>query len=163
MLAVTEEAVRGMKQSKPAGKIVVGVDGSDSSKAALGWAVHQAELTGDRIEAVIAWSYPTMMGGFGAGPVSAMPLNFDEIAAKTLADSIASAVDPASAVLISTTVVQGHPAHVLLNAADGADLLVVGSRGHGGFASALLGSVSQHCAQHAPCPLLIVRDHVSSA
>jgi nucleotide-binding universal stress UspA family protein len=139
-------------------KIVVGIDGSASSKAALGWAMQQAELTGSSIEAVIAWQYPTMIGGFGFGPVSAMVLNFDEIAAKTLADSIAEVVDPASRVLVSTAVVQGHPASVLLKAADGADLLVVGNRGHGGFASALLGSVSQHCAHHAPCPLLIVRD-----
>jgi len=153
-----------MNQSHdPARKIVVGVDGSDSSKAALRWAVRQAELTGSSVEAVIAWHYPVMMGGFGYGPVSAMVLNFDEIAAKTLADVIAEVVDPQSRVPISSTVQEGHPAQVLLHAADGADLLVVGSRGHGGFASALLGSVSQHCAHHAPCPLLIVRDHASSA
>jgi nucleotide-binding universal stress UspA family protein len=53
--------------------------------------------------------------------------------------------------------VHGHPAQVLLNVADRADLLVVGSRGHGGVAGALLGSVSQHCAHHARCPVLIVR------
>jgi len=153
-----------MNQSHdPARKIVVGVDGSDSSKAALRLAVRQAELTGSSVEAVIAWHYPVMMGGFGYGPVSAMVLNFDEIAAKTLADVIAEVVDPQSRVPISSTVQEGHPAQVLLHAADGADLLVVGSRGHGGFASALLGSVSQHCAHHAPCPLLIVRDHASSA
>jgi nucleotide-binding universal stress UspA family protein len=139
----------------------VGVDGSDSSKAALRWAVGQAELTGSQVEAVIAWQYPTMIGGFGSGPVSAMALNFDEIAAKALSDSIAEVVDPATPVQITTAVVDGHPAQVLLRAADGADLLVVGSRGHGGFASALLGSVSQYCAHHAPCPLIIVRAHGS--
>lgn len=153
-----------MKQPQnPVGKIVVGVDGSDSSKAALRWALGQAELTGSSLEAVIVWHYPVMMGGFGSGPVSAMALNFDEIAAKTLADSIAEVVDPATPVPISTSVVEGHPAQMLLRAADGADLLVVGSRGHGGFAGALLGSVSQHCSHHAPCPVLIVRDHASSA
>lgn len=153
-----------MKQSKDAaGKIVVGVDGSDSSKAALRWAVGQAELTGSQVEAVIAWQYPTMIGGFGLGPASAMALNFDEIAAKTLSDSIAEVVDPATPVQITTAVIGGPPAQVLLRAADGADLLVVGSRGHGGFAGALLGSVSQHCAHHAPCPLIIVRAHASFA
>jgi nucleotide-binding universal stress UspA family protein len=142
------------------GRIVVGVDGSASSKAALRLAMRQAELTGSSVEAVIAWEYPPAIGGFGFGPLPSMMLNFDEIAAKTLADSIAEVVDPESRVLLSTAVVEGQPAGVLLKAADGADLLVVGSRGHGGFASALLGSVSQHCAQHAPCPLLIVRDRV---
>jgi nucleotide-binding universal stress UspA family protein len=158
----TEEVVSAMKRSKDApGKIVVGVDGSDSSKAALRWAVHQAELTGSQIEAVIAWQYPPMIGGFGLGPASAMALNFDEIAAKTLSESIAEVVDPAVPVRIATAVTAGHPAQVLLRAADGADLLVVGSRGHSGFTGALLGSVSQYCALHAPCPLIIVRAHAS--
>ena len=152
-----------MKQSKDTpGTIVVGVDGSDSSKAALRWAVHQAELTCSQIEAVIAWQYPPMIGGFGLGPASAMALNFDEIAAKTLSDSIAEVVDPATPVRIVTAVTEGHPAQVLLRAADGADLLVVGSRGHGGFTGTLLGSVSQNCALHAPCPLIIVRARASS-
>jgi len=147
-----------MAQAKDAaGKIVVGVDGSVSSKAALRWAVRQAELTGSRVEAVIAWQYPVMIGGFGYGPVSAMSLNFDEIAAKTLSDCVAEVVDPATRAPISTAVIEGHPAQVLLRAAKGAELLVVGSRGHGGFASALLGSVSQQCAHHASCPLIIVR------
>lgn len=146
----------------PAGKIVVGVDGSASSKAALRWAMRQAELTGSSVEAVIAWQFPPMIGAFGFGPVPAMMLNFDEIAAKTLADSIAEVVDPETTVRLNTAVVEGHPAGVLLKASEGADLLVVGSRGHGGFASALLGSVSQHCAHHAPCPLLIIRSHAAT-
>jgi nucleotide-binding universal stress UspA family protein len=148
-----------MTQTKDAAKkIVVGVDGSESSKAALRWAVRQAELTGSRIEAVIAWQYPPMIAGFGGGPVAAIALNFDEIAAKTLSDSIAETVDPATPVRISTLVTQGHAAQILLRESDDASLLVVGSRGHGGFVNALLGSVSQHCAHHAPCPLIIVRD-----
>jgi nucleotide-binding universal stress UspA family protein len=162
-LEMTEEAVSAVKQPKDAsGTIVVGVDGSDSSKAALRWAVREAELTGSPVEAVIAWQYPPMIGGFGLGPASAMALNFDEIAAKTLADSVAEVIDPAAPVRIATAVTQGHPAQVLLRAADGADLLVVGSRGHGGFTGALLGSVSQYCALHAPCPLIIVRAHAGS-
>ena len=66
-------------------------------------------------------------------------------------------VDVASPVKVSSTVREGNPAKILLEAADGADLLVVGSRGHGGFAEALLGSVSQHCVHHAPCPVVIIR------
>jgi nucleotide-binding universal stress UspA family protein len=159
---VTEDVMAMVNQAEhPVGKIVVGVDGSASSKAALRWAMRQAELTGSSVEAVIAWEFPPAIGGFGFGPLPAMMLNFDEIAAKTLADSIAEVVDPEIRARLTTAVVEGHAAGVLLKAADGADLLVVGSRGHGGFASALLGSVSQHCAHHAPCPLVIIRSQAA--
>ena len=140
-------------------RIVVGVDGSDSSKAALSWAVRQAELTGASVEAVIAWHYPVMLSGYAWVPVSAVEdSDFESISARTLSDAIAATADPGSRVKISTTVREGNAAQVLVDAADGADLLVVGSRGHGGFAGALLGSVSQHCAHHAPCPIVIIRD-----
>jgi len=66
-------------------------------------------------------------------------------------------VEPAGSELVRSQVVNGYPAKVLLDAAAGADLLVVGSRGHGGFAEALLGSVGQHCVHHAHCPVLIMR------
>jgi nucleotide-binding universal stress UspA family protein len=140
------------------GRIVVGVDGSPSSKAALQWAVQQAELTGSTVDAVIAWRYPTMAGGYAWVPVSASKAaSFDEICEKTITEAIGDAVAAASTVQIDTTIRQGNPAQVLLDAASGADLLVVGSRGHGGFASALLGSVSQHCVHHARCPVVIIR------
>jgi nucleotide-binding universal stress UspA family protein len=58
-------------------------------------------------------------------------------------------------------VVQGHPAQVLLDASAGAELLVIGSRGHGGFVGAMLGSVGQHCVHHATCPVVIIRDSVT--
>jgi len=148
-----------MNQSRyPYHKIVVGVDGSDSSKDALRWALRQAELTESRVESVIAWSYPVMVGGFGFGPVSGMALDFKGTAASTLAHSLAEVADPASPVKVSSTVAEGHPADVLLRASKDADLLVVGSRGHGGFTEALLGSVSQHCVHHATCPVVIVPD-----
>jgi nucleotide-binding universal stress UspA family protein len=139
-------------------RIVVGVDGSPSSKAALTWAVQQAALTGSTVEAVIAWHYPAMYGGYGWVPISAADeVSFDEIATKTVAEAVSESVDPANPVRVTTKVAEGNPARVLLDAAEGADLLVVGSRGHGGFAGALLGSVSQHCATHSPCPIVIVR------
>jgi nucleotide-binding universal stress UspA family protein len=76
---------------------------------------------------------------------------------KVLAESVADVVgQQEGSVAIRTTVVRGHPAQVLLETATGAYLLVVGSRGHGTFAGMLLGSVSQHCVQHAPCPVLVV-------
>lgn len=138
-------------------RIVVGVDGSHSSKEALRRAVRQAELTGSSVEAVIAWHYPEEVGGYGYRPVSPAGLaDFSDTAGQTLADAIEDAVDPATSVPVSQSVVEGNPASALLKASAGADLLVVGSRGLGGFASALLGSVSQHCAHHATCPILIV-------
>ncbi|HEX5294163.1 MAG TPA: universal stress protein [Streptosporangiaceae bacterium] len=76
---------------------------------------------------------------------------------KVLNEAVASAVDPASPVPVTMTVAHGVASQVLLDAARAADLLVVGSRGHGGFAEALLGSVSQHCVHHASCPVVIIR------
>jgi nucleotide-binding universal stress UspA family protein len=85
-----------------------------------------------------------------------------EVAARVLSQAVTETVDPAgpaeaSNVKVSSMVCEGNAAQVLLQAAHGADLLVVGSRGHGGFAEALLGSVSQHCVHHAQCPIVIVR------
>jgi nucleotide-binding universal stress UspA family protein len=136
---------------------VVGVDGSPSAQAALAFAVRQAGLTGATVEAVIAWHYPVMVAGYGSVPTSDNT-DWAAIAAQTLSDAIARTVDPGGTVKVSTTVQEGSAAGVLLAAASGADLLVVGSRGHGGFGGALLGSVSQHCAHHAPCPIVIIRD-----
>jgi nucleotide-binding universal stress UspA family protein len=139
-------------------RIVVGVDGSPSARQALKWAIRQAELTGAGVDAVIAWHYPVMASGYGWVPPSAMEdTDFAAIAEKVLAAEIAESVDPAASVRLATVVREGNAAEVLLDAADGADLLVLGSRGHGGFAGALLGSVSQHCAHHAPCPIVIIR------
>jgi nucleotide-binding universal stress UspA family protein len=77
---------------------------------------------------------------------------------RDLSDSIAEVLNPASQVKVSATVRQGNAVQVLLDAADGADLPVVGSRGHGGFVEALLGSVAQHCVHHANCPVVVIRD-----
>jgi nucleotide-binding universal stress UspA family protein len=82
---------------------------------------------------------------------------FDVLAETELAEAISEVAGPDPDVTINPVVVKGWPAEVLLNAAEGADLLVVGSRGRGGFASVMLGSVSQNCAHHATCPLLIIR------
>jgi nucleotide-binding universal stress UspA family protein len=135
-------------------RIVVGVDGSPSSKAALRWAIRQAGLTGAEVEAVTAWRYPT---GYGMAPISDGTVDFEGDAGKTLAEALAEVSGLAPDVMACPRVIEGHPADVLLREARGADLLVVGSRGHGGFAAALLGSVSQHCVQHAPCPVLVLR------
>jgi nucleotide-binding universal stress UspA family protein len=141
-------------------RIVVGVDGSQGSRTALAWALIQARLTGAAIEAVAAWQEPVMLVGYGYPVGGAGYLDGDSIAAiaqKTLDDTIAAvAADLGEPADVSTRTVMGHPAQVLPDAADGAQLLVVGSRGHGTFAGMLLGSVSQHCVQHAPCPVVVV-------
>jgi nucleotide-binding universal stress UspA family protein len=133
--------------------IVVGVDGSPSSVHALQWAIHQAELTGDVIDAVHAWHFP---GNYGM-PVADVP-DYAGLAAEILDKAIAEArnAEPAE-VEIRPLVIEANPAQALLDTARGADLLVVGNRGHGGFTGALLGSVSQHLVHHAPCPVVVVR------
>lgn len=136
------------------GKIYVGVDGSPSSQQALRWAAGQADLTGGELHAVIAWSFPDV---YAWGTV------IDEIdwaanAEEALEQAVSDALEPAAAERVQRHVIQGAPARVLLEAAAEADLLVVGSRGHGGFTGMLLGSVSQHAVTHARCPVVVVRD-----
>jgi nucleotide-binding universal stress UspA family protein len=138
-------------------RIVVGVDGSASSKAALRWAITQAELTGASVEAITGWHYPVTVGSAWAPVAGLADTDFEQIAVRLLSQAVAEVTDPASKVDVSTTVRQGNAAQVLLDASKDADLLVVGSRGHGGFAEALLGSVSQHCVHHATCPVVIIR------
>jgi nucleotide-binding universal stress UspA family protein len=121
------------------------VDGSVPSRAALAWAVRQARLTGAVVEAVIAWEIPSTYGL--TIPVGGF--DFEGTAAQVAADAIAEVSSPDEPAKIRTKVVQGHPAQVLLDASAGAELLVIGSPGHGGFVEAMLGSVGQHCVHHA--------------
>jgi nucleotide-binding universal stress UspA family protein len=136
-------------------RIVVGVDGSGSSKAALRWAIRQAKLTGSSVEAVTAWRYPTV---FGPAPGFDDAFGFEANAKNALAEALAEVSGLEPDVPVRPLVTCGVAAEVLLHEARGADLLVVGSRGHGGFASALLGSVSMYCVLHAYCPVLVLRD-----
>ena len=134
-------------------RIVVGVDGFEPSMAALRWAIHQARLTGAVVEAVTAWHVPV---GTGWLPAADMP-DYQEDAFDVLAEAMAQmyVIDPD--VEVCPRVVKGQAGQVLVDAAEGADLLVVGCRGHGGLVGAMLGSVSQFCAHHAPCPVVIMR------
>lgn len=134
--------------------IVVGVDGSPSSKAALRWALAQARRTGARVQAVMSWEYPAYYGMGAVVPYE----DFAATAGKILSASVQEALgvdEPDVPVL--ETVAPGHAAQVLIDKSAHAALLVVGSRGHGAFTGTLLGSVSQHCAQHAHCPVVVVR------
>lgn len=141
------------RQGSEQRRIVVGVDGFESSKAALRWAIRQAKLTGAVVEAVTAWHAPA---GTGWVPTTDMP-DYQADAFAVLSEAITElcAVDPD--VQVCPRVVEGRAEQVLVAAADGADLLVVGSRGHRGLAEALLGSVGKHCADNASCPVVIMR------
>jgi nucleotide-binding universal stress UspA family protein len=146
-------------------RIVVGVDSSHGSKVALRWALNQARLTGASVEVVTAWQHPAMYGySYGAMAVPSADDGMAAMAEKALAETVADVVGTQDKpVDVRTTVDEGPAAHVLLTAAAGAELLVVGSRGHGGFAGMLLGSVSQHCAHHAPCPVIVIPDDAKSS
>ncbi len=134
-------------------RIVVGVDGFESSEAALRWAIRQAKLTGAVVEAVTAWQVPA---GTGLVPVADMP-DYQDDARTVLAEAITELRTADPEVEVRPHVVAGRAGQVLVDAAEGADLLVVGCRGHGGLAEALLGSVGQFCVHHAPCPVVIMR------
>jgi len=138
-------------------RIVVGVDGSVPSKAALAWAVGQAWLTGALVEAVIAWEFPATYGY----PVPVSDVNWMELATQAVSDAIAEVVGGTERVKITSKVMEGNAAQVLVKESAGADLLVVGNRGHGGFVEALLGSTGQHCVHHARCPVVVIRDSLT--
>ncbi len=135
-------------------RIVVGVDGSEGSQSALRWAARQAGFTGADLEAVITWEYPTFYGWVPAYPDD---LDLDLLAERALAGALDEVFGSDRPARLRTRVIEGHPGHVLVEASAGAELLVVGSRGYGGFADALLGSVSTYCVHHARVPITIVR------
>ncbi|MFI6283438.1 universal stress protein [Streptomyces sp. NPDC051018] len=137
-------------------RVVVGVDGSVSSKSALRWAIRQAGLTHGVVEAVISWQLPPYYGSLGWMP---SPVDYDPAttAERVLKDAVEEVAGQKPPVEIRIEVVHAGAADALLDAARDASLLVVGSRGHGGFTGAVLGSVAQHCTQHSPCPVVVVR------
>jgi nucleotide-binding universal stress UspA family protein len=142
--------------------IVVGVDGSAGSRAALAWALGEAELRGATVRAVHAWTVPTVpvaTAGFTPAAVRSTgdATEYERMSREVLdatVDAVVSASDADAAV--HRVLVQAPPAQALISAAVDAELLVVGSRGLGGFKELLLGSVSHQCANHAPCPVVIV-------
>ena len=140
------------------GRIVVGVDGSQGARAALEWAVAEAHLRGDTVEVMHAWHEPPhMIPGPYAGPAAAGEEATDRMReqAEHLLEHEVRAVDT-HGVEIESIATMGSAANSLLDVAKGADLLVVGTRGRGGFTGLLLGSVSQQVSHHAPCPVVVV-------
>lgn len=140
--------------SQPGGRILVGIDGSPPSLDALAWAARQAELTGAGLDVVMCWAWPSSYGW-------AMPVPDDFDPEGDIRRTLESALAPLRAahpgVTVDGRVMQGHPAPILVEASKGADLLVVGNRGHGEFVGMVIGSVSEYCAQHAHCPVLVHR------
>lgn len=145
--------------------IVVGVDHSAGAKEALQLALVEAELGQATLRAVHAWQfgYIGVTGVEGGLPAVGGGLQeFHDAATAALEATLHEAIPDARSVKVERRVVEGAPAAVLVEESRGADLLVVGSRGHGGFAQLLLGSVSQQCAQHAECPVVIVRSNAET-
>lgn len=184
--------------SPPRRRIVVGVDGSDGSVAALSWALAEARMSGAGVHAVLAGDHHPSWGDSGLGSMvptgfspegGALPGELLDLhpssdpgpiggstddtarASAARAGAMENVLDgaigratqddagPAShSVMITQEVVEGHPAKVLVDMVSDSDLLVIGSRGHGGFAGSLLGSVSHHVVAHARCPVVVVPD-----
>jgi nucleotide-binding universal stress UspA family protein len=137
--------------------VVVGVDGSKTSAQAVEFAFDFASAAGARVVAVHAWTSPmsTYTGGFG--PLMFDQAEIDEASKLLVSESLAGSIADHPDVEVETRLINGHAARALLLVAESADLLVVGSRGRGGFTGLLLGSVSQAVLHHAHCPVAIVR------
>jgi nucleotide-binding universal stress UspA family protein len=138
--------------------VVVGVDGSAESVRALGWAARYATATGARVQAVRAWHYPDVAGQAPVG-IAPDPVHRESEAQQLamLDEAITSAYSGQPGPAAEPRLGYGHPAQVLIEASKEADLLVVGSHGHGAFTGMLVGSVSIHCVTGAFCPVVVVR------
>jgi nucleotide-binding universal stress UspA family protein len=137
--------------------IVVGVDGSDSSRRALRFALGEARLRDSTVRMVGVWHVPVAAYGGAMGPPDPGLVNeLEPQTRRALEHVLEDAGDDAAGLEVETVVREGSPVGVLLEEARDADLLVVGSRGLGGFRGLLLGSVGQQCSHHSPCPVVIV-------
>jgi nucleotide-binding universal stress UspA family protein len=136
--------------------IVVGVDGSAGSVHALEFALEEAKARGADVKAVSAWHVPATTYNVGWVPTGIDPADFERIARGALDKTLEEARAAESSVTVTRVLREGQAADVLVAEAHEADLLVVGSRGLGGFRGLLLGSVGQQCAHHASCPVAIV-------
>ncbi|WP_394769659.1 universal stress protein [Lacisediminihabitans sp.] len=140
-------------QAQDSARIVVGVDGSDSSIDALRRGARMAEALGVRLEGITVWQYPLEFGGYVTSEWS------PESDARSVLDEAAQEVFQGTPPDWFVPVVcEGSTAQVLIDASKGAEMLIVGSRGHGGFVGLLLGSVSSRCAEYSHCPVLVVHN-----
>lgn len=150
------------RDSKHLSTVVVGVDGSAASREALQWATEEARLRQVSLRAIHAWTYAQPL----IPPLIGYPYSTESVdstiheryqAAERLLEQATTALAEAYEIAVERVVTEGSAARVLIDAVGEDDLLVVGARGHGGFSSLLLGSVSEQCAHYAPCPVVIVR------
>lgn len=143
------------------GRVVVGVDGSAGSIEALAWAIEEAGLRNATVVAVQAW-----LPYAAISPLESMAPVFqasegEAIAKRLLSESVEKALGDRN-IAVEQHVICDHPVSALLEASKGADLLVVGSRGHGGFLGLVLGSVSSQCVHHATCPIVVIHNREAS-
>jgi nucleotide-binding universal stress UspA family protein len=141
--------------------IVVGIDGSPNSVAALKWAIEEAALRDDTVRALHCWTYPVGYGIEMAGVPSMAPDVLEKSALVMAEETVAAArkqlgmADGAGPAIVSVAR-HGAPASELIEESNTADLVVVGSRGHGGFVGLLLGSVATQTVNHSHCPVVVV-------
>jgi len=143
------------RQNPAADTVVVGYDGSTAADSAVRWAALQAALTSGHLDLVTAWEYPTSWGNS-----LPLPSDYDPARdAQVMLDPVIERLHTDFPSLeVRSHVVEGHPGEVLVEASRHAGLLVVASRGHRAFAGFVLGSVSQHCATLADCPVVVYRE-----
>lgn len=133
--------------------VVVGIDGSNDSKAALVWALEYGKRFGLSVQALAVWGLPLAFGNMATYPETGAQV--EERTAKVLGEVVLDAVGADSGVVLRTE--RGNPSATLVEASESAQLLVLGTRGRGAFRGMLLGSVSQHCTSHAKCPLVVIQ------
>jgi nucleotide-binding universal stress UspA family protein len=149
---LSEEATRGGTRV-----IVVGVDGSTQSTGALRWALAEARLRSVPVRVVNVWQLP-LLDLWGPLPQDLLdPKAFEQRSLEVVDRALADVDGATAGVAVERLALEGDSARGLIAASAGEELLVVGSRGHGGFTGLLLGSVSGHCVQHAACPVVVVR------
>jgi len=139
-----------------AGQVVAGVDGSDRSEATLDFAFEEASLRGVGLTVLHAWIAPV-----STGPGDMLPVVYDvdvinEDEARLLAETLAGWQEKYPDVPVRRLLLHGPAARELIQLSRGAELLVLGARGRGGFTGLLLGSVSHAAIQHAACPVAVV-------
>ena len=139
------------------GRIVVGIDGSRESRQALEWAIEEARIRGDEVQAIHAWQYPLTTGSVEGVVAPALHVDF-KAEARALADKVVTEVvgDGEAPVPVIVETPQKPASIALIAASTGARMVVLGSRGRGGFAGFVLGSVGQECVKHAHCPVVII-------
>jgi len=137
----------------PAERIIVGIDGSASSRAAIDWTLKRASK-GDTLVLIHAWRLPAVSGL--EMPVASLA-DFEAAAHRLVKETVEELdIDAETGPTVETIVAAGHAGPALIEAAQGADLIVVGSRGYGGLRGILLGSVSTYVIHHAQCPVAVI-------